>query len=135
MTLNPAIQLYDSELGAIVREEDRVDVRLLPAYVHRSAGEPGVADGIGGWQPCASTFEVATINGVVGELPTDIMSGALVVEGRSRSTMIPLPAEIKGVAVMLVLHLDPDYREVIVSGSGFRVVPTGEFEPVEEFRA
>ena len=135
MTLNAAIELHDSELGAIVREDDRVIVRLLPAYVHRSAGEPGVADGIGGWQPCTLTFDAATIDGVVGELPTDVMSGVLVVDGKSYPNMIPLPQENRSVAVMLVLHLDPDYREVIVSGSGFRFVPNGEFESVEEFRA
>ena len=92
-------------------------------------------DGIGGWQACTLTFENGTVEGAVGELPTDIMHGELIVGGEIQSSLLSVPREILHESVSLALFLDPDYRKVTVSGESLRVVATGDFEYVEEFRA
>ena len=44
---NAAIELHDSVVAEISRLEGNVEITLRPAYVHQSAGQPGVDDGIG----------------------------------------------------------------------------------------
>ena len=63
------------------------------------------------------------------------MHGELIVGGEIQSSLLSVPREILHESVSLALFLDPDYRKVTVSGESFRVVATGEFEYVEEFRA
>ena len=63
LSLNAAIEFHDSELDEIAHEASGIVVRFAPAYVHRSAGEPGVDDGMGGWQACALFFAGGKVRG------------------------------------------------------------------------
>jgi hypothetical protein len=133
--LNSAIELHDSEVGSLARDNHSVIVRLTPAYIHKSAGDPGWDEGIGEVQDCTMTFDQGHVEGEIGELPSVILDGDLQVGAQAHPNMIHLPCRITGEAVTLTLFLDPDYRKLVVSGSALSAILDGEPEYVEEFRS
>src|SRR5882757_2425048 len=77
--MNQAIAMHDSECRAVeVGEEGRGSV-LLDAYVHRTAGEPGVSPGEGGVQRIRIKIDAMTVEGDVGTLPSYVYEGSLTV--------------------------------------------------------
>lgn len=130
--MNVAIEMHDSECLAVeINETGRGSV-LLRAYVHRTTGEPGVSPGDGGVQQVRITLEGMAIEGTVGELPTYIFEGSLMVGESLQDNMVPFPAEYS-LPVCLTMMLSSDARVVTVSGKAAAISAEGEFEYVEDF--
>lgn len=130
--MNVAIEMHDSECLAVeINETGRGSV-LLRAYVHRTTGEPGISPGDGGVQQVKITMEGMAIEGTVGELPTYIFEGSLMVGESLQDNMVPFPAEYS-LPVCLKMMLSKDARVVAVSGNAAAISAEGQFEYVEDF--
>jgi hypothetical protein len=130
--MNTAIEMHDSEVLSIEREDRGKGFVLLNAYVHRTDGEPGVAPAEGGIQPIRIRFEEMTVEGEVGDLPTYIFEGSIKFGQNIQDNIVPFPAAYSGPVRMSVM-LSPDARVVIVAGSGSSIEAEGEFKFVEHF--
>ncbi len=87
--MNQAIELHDSCIAGVEIRGHSVAVRLAPAYVHRSDGEPGVSAGSGWHQEALLQFHGAALQGKP-HAKAYISDGALVVQGRSLG-LLPVP--------------------------------------------
>ena len=131
-SLGTSIELHDSVIGSIALAEGAAYVAFRPAYIHRSAGEPGVDAGSGFIQELMLEFPSARIDGDIGDLPAAIFSGEFHVESRMFPNTISLPCKIEG-AVSLVLFLSPDNRKIAISGCGVKARVDGEAVYIDEF--
>jgi hypothetical protein len=131
--LNAAIELHDSVVAEISRLESTVEIALRPAYVHQSAGQPGVDDGIGLVQNAVISVEEGSVTGELGELPSDIFDGEFEVGQQAFSNMIALPCDVAG-SVTLTLFLSPDNRKLVIFGKRITIKLDGQPSYVEEFR-
>ena len=131
--LNVAVELHDSVVDSITHVGQVVKICLRPAYLHKSVGQPGLADGIGLVQDLILEFGNGQIEGNIGDLPSDIFSGNLQVGLQTFENMIELPCNIPE-AVSLTVFLSPDNRKLSVSGQGLRIHIDGDAVYVEEFR-
>jgi hypothetical protein len=128
---NSAIEIYDSTLTSLVKEDQRVIVDLQPAYIHRSTGTPGVDPGEGWAQDVILVVEKGMIVGSVPELPCDLWEGSLRVGHQTIENIIPLPLDYRGdVQLILVTQTDSG---VVVRGSAISATPVGEPKFIEEF--
>ena len=57
--MNEAIELHDSDLAAVKVAGDAVILCFHPAYIHRSAGKPGIDAGTGWTQDATITISGA----------------------------------------------------------------------------
>ena len=128
--MNQAIELHDSECLAVeVDEEGRGSV-LLDAYVHRTAGEPGISHGEGGVQRIRMKIDAMTIKGEVGMLPAYVYEGSLTVGSSVQDNMVPFPASYPE-TVRLNMMLSDDARIILISGKKISIEAEGEFSFVE----
>jgi hypothetical protein len=130
--LNSAIELHDSTIESVVHVGQQIRVAFHPAYVHKSAGIPGIDPGSGYVQDFIFEFSAGRIEAGFGTLPAEILHGELFLGDQKVDNMVNLPCEIIG-SVSLHLNLGPDYRKATVSGSGLKVIQMGEAAYVEEF--
>ena len=77
--MNEAIEMHDSECLAVAVDEEGRGSVLPDAYVHRTAGEPGVSPGEGGVQRIRMKMDAMTVEGDVGVLPAYVYEGSLTV--------------------------------------------------------
>jgi hypothetical protein len=131
--LNAAIELHDSVVAEISRLENTVEIALRPAYVHQSAAQPGVDDGLGLVQNVVISVEEGSVTGDVGELPSDIFDGEFEVGQQAFPNMIALPCDVAG-TVALTLFLSPDNRKLVIFGKRITIRLEGQASYVEEFR-
>lgn len=129
--LNSAIELHDSVLGSIKSIEGSLLIELLPAYIHRSFGEPGVDAGQGFTQDFVLEVENGRCESIPGELPADIIDGDLQVESSNFRNTIKLPCEVVG-ALRLTIIL-ADNRIISISGNALTATEAGVAVYVEEF--
>lgn len=129
LLLNSAIELHDSTLGKIERAGNKVVLWLTPAYVHKSDGEPGVDPGTGWIQETKITIESCTAIGTIQELPMDLDSGTLTIDGAEFPNIIPLPL-VGSAAVRLSLLTQANER-IELAGSAIEVEPLGRAEYLE----
>jgi hypothetical protein len=128
--MNEAIEMHDSECLAVeVDEEGRGSV-LLDAYVHRTAGEPGVSPGEGGVQRIRMKMDAMTVEGDVGVLPAYVYEGSLTVGNSVQDNMVPFPAAYPE-TVRLSMMLSDDARVILVSGKEISIEVEGEFRFIE----
>jgi hypothetical protein len=130
--MNAAIEMHDSELLALEREETGQGSVVLKAYVHRTEGEPGVTSGEGGVQRIRIRVEGMTVEGEVGSLPADIFEGSVKFAQTTHDNIVPFPASYSE-PVRLSMMLSPDARIVVVAGTGISFEAEGEFRFVENF--
>jgi hypothetical protein len=130
--MNRKIELHDSEVAEVRVSEGMVTVRFAPAYVHESAGEPGVDAGTGWIQDAELLIFEATLVGKIPPLPCDLDDGKMVIDGHEMDNMIPLPLESAG-NVRFVGAFKYDDFMIEVVGKGCRVVLGPDATYVEEF--
>jgi hypothetical protein len=130
--LNAAIELHDSVVAEISRLDGAVEIALRPAYVHQSAGRPGVDDGIGLVQNFVIAVEEGSVTGDVGKLPSDILDGEFDDGRQAFQNMIALPCDVAG-SVTLTLFLSPDNRKLVILGKRIAIRLDGQASYVEEF--
>jgi hypothetical protein len=128
--MNAGIELHDSKVSAIVRSPGVLRILLEPAYVHRSAGRPGVDPGEGWVQSAELVFSE----------PRDTEQGACIGtlgDGRISSdaahfeNVLPLPFALSG---EVQAHLDFTSGGVLnVNAAGLVCVLKGEARFVERY--
>jgi hypothetical protein len=130
--MNTAVEMHDSEILSIDREETGQGSVLLDAYAHRTNGEPGVDPGEGGVQRIRIRVEEMAVEGEVGNLPAYILEGSVKFEQTIQDNIVPFPAAYFG-RVRMSMILSPDARVVVVAGTGISFEAEGEFRFVENF--
>ncbi len=131
--LNAAIELHDSVVAEISHLDRTVEIALRPAYVHQSAGQPGIDDGIGLVQNVIIAVAEGSVTGDVGELPVKILDGDFEVGHQAFHNMLALPCDVAG-SVTLTLFLSPDNRKLVILGKRMIIRLDGQASYVEEFR-
>jgi len=125
-------EFHDSVLAAVVDDVARCIVELRPAYVHRSAGIPGVDAGEGFWQDLAITIECAKMKMPQLELPTDIGDGYLSVGDIRMANLAPTQLrEEKKVLLKIVTMVDG--TEIDIEGTSIEIRTIGEAVFAESF--
>lgn len=93
--MNENIELHDSDLAAVSTRDGEIVVTLAPAYIHRSAGLPGIEGGSGWLQPAALSFGEAVLVDLPAKLPATISEGVLRIGGAVHSNLIPGAGEFR----------------------------------------
>jgi hypothetical protein len=127
---NAAIEIHDSTLERIQSSGDDV-VAIFDAYVHRSAGRPGLDPGTGWTQPAELRFHKGKVIGGVGTLPMELLDGRLILSGKMVPNAIPMPLS----------HVGPSRIElescngacVVIEGDGVTGNFVGTPVYIEEF--
>jgi len=130
--VNTIIELHDSTVAEIVTREGTVIVHLLPAYLHKSEGQPGFNPGTGWVQEARLIFAHASTIGSFPDLPCDVMDGELFVGRERHENEIPVLLDVTA-SIELRLIFD-SMHTVTVTGRGIRLEMIGEPKYVEEFK-
>ncbi len=128
---NRAIELHDSELGAVSRVGASVVVSFSAVYVHESTGMPGVDAGVGWYQPATLTIahgEIVTDT----QLPARVGNGFIRVAGTFHQSHIPAVAGTLDGPIELSLLLSTA-ETLLVRGAAITIELSGQPSPVEQF--
>ena len=128
---NQAIEIHDSKLESLVVREGHVVLDFSSAYIHQTDGRPGVDAGTGWTQHIVIRVRGDLVTGSLTELPSDLSSGHLTLNGVQFDNHIPIPlssdAEVE-------LHLTSTVAESVqVRGDRITLELLGEPTYVEEF--
>jgi hypothetical protein len=129
---NAAVEIHDSTLERIERRGDGV-VAVISAYVHRSAGRPGVDAGTGWSQTLELRFAQGRTNGSLEAIPMELLDGHLDVAGEKFANMIPMPLDRIG-STRLELHSWNDAK-IVIEGDRVTGSLIGPARYIEEFAA
>jgi hypothetical protein len=126
---NRAIEIHDSGLESLVVSEGHVVLDFSSAYIHESDGRPAVDAGTGWTVVIRVRGDV--VNGSLTELPCDLSSGHLTLNGVQSDNLIPIPL---GSDAEVELHLTSNFAESVqVRGDRITLELLGEPTYVEEF--
>jgi hypothetical protein len=131
--VNTEIELHDSTAARLVVREGTVMLDLLPAYLHKSTGRPGIDSGTGWVQDVRLKLENAVVKGKLPDLPCDILDGELLVGTERHDNAIPVPLAVT-TPVELRMVFDSIHSVTITAGS-IRVELLDAPEYVEDFKA
>jgi hypothetical protein len=129
--MNSAIELHDSDISAVRLSGSELRLVFNPAYVHRSAGRPGVDPGQGYLQPVELVFSDAQSSEHGGECIGTISSGFVANELVEYANVIPLPITLSGqVSAEITFNSGAVMR---VTGSGLSCVSAGDARFLEAY--
>lgn len=135
--MNQLIEIHDSEIAIVWFDYGAAILIFSHAYVHRSAGEPGV-DARSGWSQRAElVIEDATQIDLPRAWPCKIYAGVLEINGVVYDNMIPIPLAEKG-NVRLKLEIadqDGNCSALEILGKSARLTLLGQAHFVEEVAA
>jgi hypothetical protein len=129
--MNSIVEIHDSVLASICPRGGDLVLRLASAYVHRSAGRPGIDPGSGWTQVLDLVISEATVESLPADLPAELSDGAFAAGEARWDNAIPLPLGVEG-AVSLTALTNQGER-LAVRGTGAAVVMCGESRYIEEF--
>jgi hypothetical protein len=127
--MNAAIELHDSTVAEIIKQDGTVTVEFRPAYLHQSEGRPGIDPGTGWVQDVQLIFSEASVDGNLPDLPCDVMDGEFVLS-QKRQYLISVPLEAMGF-VELQLIFD-SIHAVTIKGKSVHLKLPGKPKYVEE---
>ena len=128
---NRAIEIHDSELESLVVSEGHVVLDFSSAYIHESDGRPSVDPGTGWTQHVVIRVRGDIVAGSLSELPCDLSSGHLTLNGVQSDNLIPIPLSSDA---ELELHLTSNFAESVrVRGDRITLELLGNPTYVEEF--
>src|SRR4051794_18873937 len=119
---NAALEFHDSEVESALPVNDQLVVAFSAAYIHRSAGVPGVDSGEGYVAPLSLIFERASWLGDLQSCQGNLSDGEVRVDGR-RFRMLPLPFLGEG-SVTAKLHFQ-NGSSLEIGAALVRCEPTG----------
>jgi hypothetical protein len=125
-----ALELHDSTLESIEHEGNVLVVRFS-AYIHRSAGAPGIDAGTGWSQSVHFRIGRARLQGGAGLLPMELVGGRVTVSGRTFDNVVPMPLIDAG-PVSINLH-GRNNRELVIDGDGIEANLVGPAKYIEPF--
>ena len=128
--MKSAVEFHDSSVSLACVAAGVLVLTLHPAYIHVSAGTPGVDSGEGHLGTVTLLFSDANLVGELCNLHGRISDGDLVVHDVSRS-VVELPfAEVGRVSLSLILESGTAY---FVEASSVQVTLVGPTRYVEQF--
>jgi hypothetical protein len=128
--MNAAIELHDSTVAEIIKQDSTVTVRFRPAYLHQSENRPGIDPGTGWVQDAQLIFSEASVDGNFPDLPCDVMDGEFILS-QKRQDLISVPLEATGF-VKLQMIFD-SIHIVMIKGKGVHLKLPGKLKYVEDF--
>ena len=129
--MNSIIEIHDSVLASICPRGGDLILHLAPAYVHRSAGRPGIDPGSGWAQDLDLVISDAAVESLPTGLPAELSDGAFAAGEARWDNAIPLPLGFEG-AVSLTAVTNQGER-LAVRGTGATVVACGNPRYIEPF--
>jgi hypothetical protein len=130
--VNTIIELHDSTVAEFATRDGESTVQFRPAYLHKSKGRPGFDVGTGWVQEARLLFTGTSVDGLLPQLPCDIIDGDLTVGDERYENAIPVPLDA-ATPTQLRLIFDPTHTVTIRSRS-VRLDLLGEPKYVEEFK-
>jgi hypothetical protein len=130
MEPNAAIEIHDSTLERIESRGNHL-VAVIAAYVHRSAGRPGVDVGTDWSQPVQLRFHMGRATGSLAALPMKLLDGRLVLSKATLSNLIPMPLNHVG-STRIEFESWSEAR-IVIEGDGVIGAFTGPPTYVEGF--
>ena len=129
--MNSEVEIHDSTLASITPDGRDLVLCLAPAYVHRSAGRPGIDQGSGWLQDIDLVISEAVVESSPSDFPVDLSEGSFT-DGEVRwDNSIPLPLAVWGAVSLTVMTCRGEI--LAVRGTGASVVTRGDARYVEEF--
>ena len=129
--MNDNIECHDSWVVRITPSSSSVVVRFSPAYIHRSEGRPGFARGSVWVQDIDLIISMGVIESTFAELPQELDTGSLRVEGEVFEDLLPLPLDVQGAVRFSARSIEGEY--LLIQGDRATVVLVGEARYVESF--
>ncbi|HVA16234.1 MAG TPA: hypothetical protein VMV59_00830 [Candidatus Dormibacteraeota bacterium] len=129
-SLNSLIEIHDSVLTAVETQAKQVKLSI-EAYIHKSAGVPGVDPGTGWIQNVILTIEDGSFEGNTQSFPCDLMDGTLQINEEFMENEIPIPLDRYG---QIVLSLVPKWSgdRLVARGTGIYLERLGEARYIED---
>ena len=129
--MNSEVEIHDSRLVGVTPDGRDLVLRLAPAYVHRSAGRPGIDQGSGWLQDIDLVISEAVVESLPSEFPVDLSDGSFS-DGEVRwDNSIPLPLAVCGAVSLTAVTC---HGEILaVRGTGASALTRGDARYVEEF--
>ncbi|HEY0633745.1 MAG TPA: hypothetical protein VGE00_00065 [Gammaproteobacteria bacterium] len=128
--MSKGLELYQSRLGRIERQQGRVILHFPHASIYQAKGLPGRDPGIEWSQEVELTLDAASLSPATAALPNMIDDGYFEVDGQ-RYEVIPLPL---GEHEVGHLHLTfADGSELDVQGSHPLIKLIGKAKRLEDF--
>ena len=127
---NRAIEIHDSKLQSIAISAGHVVLDFSSAYIHQSDGRPAIDAGTGWTQHAVIRVRGDVVSGSLTELPCELSSGYLTLNGQHSDNLIPIPLSCDG---DVELHLTSGAESVQVRGNRVTLELLGEPDYVEQF--
>lgn len=128
--MNSEVEIHDSTLTGVTPDGRDLVLRLAPAYVHRSAGRPGIDQGSGWLQDIDLVISEAVVESLPSEFPVALSDGSFS-DGEVRwDNSIPLPLAVCGTVSLTAVT---GRGEILaVRGTGASARTRGDARYVEE---
>jgi hypothetical protein len=129
--MNSEVEIHDSTLASITPDGRDLVLCLAPAYVHRSAGRPGIDQGSGWLQDIDLVISEAVVESSPSGFPVNLSDGSFS-DGEVRwDNSIPLPLAVWGTVSLTAVTCRGEI--LAVRGTGASSVARGDARYVEEF--
>jgi hypothetical protein len=128
--VNRAIELHDSELDGLSLVGTSAVLSFTHAYVHESAGRPGVDVGTGWYQPAKLVVTRASFSPQV-QLPTSVSGGSLRIADKVYENVVPATDTPAGTIDLSLALSTGDI--LTVHGETLSIELYGERSAVEHF--
>jgi hypothetical protein len=129
--MNSEVEIHDSTLASVTPDGHDLVLCLAPAYVHRSAGRPGIDQGSGWLQDIDLVISEAAVESLPSEFPVDLSDGSFSVGEVRWDNSIPLPLTVSGTVSLAAVTCRGEF--LAVRGTGATAVTRGELRYLEEF--
>lgn len=129
--MNSIIEIHDSTLASISFVGHDLVLCLSPAYVHQTAGRPGIDQGSGWVQDINVVFSEAVVEFSPLEIPCGLSERTLSVGEIHWDNGIPLPLAVSGEVSLTAITCQNE--RLVVRGTGASAVTLGALRYVEEF--
>jgi hypothetical protein len=131
MSVNTALEFHDSTLAGVDQNGRDLVLRLDPAYLHRSHGQPGLDPGEGWLQPLDLIVTEAIIEALPSVLPCDLFDGSLSAGGTIWENSVALPLEVAGAVTLRLVTCNGEH--LAAQGNGVMCRLHGESRYLEPF--
>lgn len=111
--LHASIEFHDSTIGSIRREGVNLTIDFAPAYLHRSAGIPGVDPGTGWTQEVLIVLRCARLSGEIPQLPLTLAGGSLTLGTLFHNNCLPVPFDYLGEVKLVLLFEDSSDLQIV----------------------
>lgn len=125
--MNSAIELHDSKIEAMRILGGDLHLVFCSAYVHRSAGRPGIDAGSGHVEPAEMVFAGASFSKSGGTCIGVVSDGSLSVENDKFENVIPLPLGLSGRVSAAIAFSSGSVLAVTATGVCYRTTGPARF--------